>query len=65
MEINLKPSDTPLVVNVVFNGKTVRILISPDRFDQEVDVTFFRTSVDLLRLDVAHPEVRIPAYEGT
>lgn len=61
MTVNIEPGDEPLTICTKSNNKTIKVIVSVDKIDDEVSVRFFRSSIDLLQLEVVHPEVRIPA----
>ena len=64
MEIHLEGNDEPLNVVVEMGSKRIKIIIAPARLDDEVDIAFFKTSVDMLQMEVASPTVRIPVYQS-
>lgn len=61
MDIRLESDDHPVTVFTQIGGKTIKLIICADK--DELSVKFLKTSVDGLQMNVAHPEVRIPAYD--
>jgi hypothetical protein len=64
MEIHLEGNDEPLNVVVEMGSKRIKIIIAPAQLDDVVDIAFFKTSVDMLQMEVASPTVRIPVYQS-
>lgn len=55
MTIEMELHDKPLIVNTKINGKTIQVIVAPDRFDEGVSILFRKN-------DELPPHPFIPAH---